>query len=105
MNLVDHSLRRSPRGDSEVRLRATVEDGRALLRVVDRAPTLPPEKTVHLFDDVGSARGGGEFGLSVARRLADAMGAELTAYAGPDGSNVKSVAWHLVEPDPPGPKA
>ncbi len=105
MNLVDHSLRRSPRGDSEVRLQATVEDGRAFVRVVDRAPTLSPEKSGHLFDDVGSARGGGEFGLSVARRLADAMGAELTAYPAPDGSNVKSVAWELAEPDEPGPKA
>ncbi len=75
------------------------------VRVVDGAPTLSPEKTGHLFDDVGSARGGGEFGLSVARRLADAMGAELTAYAAPDGSNVKSVAWLIAEPDPPGPKA
>jgi signal transduction histidine kinase len=104
-NLVDHSLRRSPRGDSEVRLVASGSDGRALVKVVDRAPTLPPAKAEHLFDDVGSARGGGEFGLSVARRLADAMDAELTAYAEPDGSNVKCVAWRLPEPDAPGPGA
>ncbi len=104
-NLVDHSIRRSPRGDSEVRLVAAAGDGRALVKVVDRAPTLPSGKTEHLFDDVGSARSGGEFGLSVARRLADAMDAELTAYAEPDGANVKCVAWRLSEPDASGPGA
>jgi signal transduction histidine kinase len=103
-NLVDHSLRHVPRGDSEVRIVVSAADGRAFVKIVDRAPTLPPERTSHLFDDVGSARGGGEFGLSVARRLADAMDAELTAYADADGSNVKCVAWRLAEPNPAGAK-
>lgn len=102
-SLVDHSLRRSPRG-GEVQILAMAADGRAVVKVVDRAATLSAEKSAHLFDDVGSARGVGEFGLSVARRLADAMDAELTAYADADGSNVKCVAWHLAEPDPSGPK-
>jgi signal transduction histidine kinase len=103
-NLVDHSLRRSPRGDSEVRIVASVSEDRAFVRVVDRAPALSPERAAHLFDDVGSARGGGEFGLSVARRLADAMDTELTAYADPDGSNVKCVAWRLPAGEDPGPR-
>ncbi len=103
-NLVDHSLRHVPRGDSEVRIVASAADGLAVVKVVDRAPTLPPERMAHLFDDVGSARGGGEFGLSVARRLADAMDAELTAYADEDGSNVKRVAWRLPAPEAPGPR-
>lgn len=105
MNLVDHSVRRSPRGDSEVRLLASAGEGRAFVKVFDRAPTLSPGKRDHLFDDVGSAHGSGEFGLSVARRLADAMDAELTAYADEDGSNVKCVAWRLAGQDPPGPRA
>lgn len=100
-NLVDHSLRHSTRGDSDVRLAVSAADGRAFVKVADRAPTLSPERTTHLFDDVGSARTGGEFGLSVARRLADAMDAELTAYADADGSNVKCVAWRVAGPDPP----
>lgn len=104
-NLVDHSLRRVPRGGPDVRLLASASDGRAFVRVVDRAPTLTPEKAAHLYDDVGSARGAGEFGLSVARRLADAMAAELSAHAEPDGSNVKSVAWTLPAPDAAGPDA
>ncbi|HTS02852.1 MAG TPA: histidine kinase dimerization/phospho-acceptor domain-containing protein [Thermoanaerobaculia bacterium] len=103
-NLVDHSLKRSPRGDSEVRIVASAADGRAFVKVVDRAPTLTPERAAHLYDDVGSARGGGEFGLSVARRLADAMGTELTAYCDADGANVKCVAWRLAAGEEPGPR-
>jgi PAS domain S-box-containing protein len=92
-NLVDHSLRTTPRSDEPVLLSASSEGDRTVIRIVDRGPTLSSERTAHLFDDVGSARSGGEFGLSVARRLADAMRAELTAYPDADGSNVKCVAW------------
>ena len=41
-NLVDHSLRRSPR-DSDVRVVASVDGERAVVKVVDRAPTISPE--------------------------------------------------------------
>ncbi len=92
-NLVDHSLRTTLRSDEPILIFASQEGERIVIRIVDRGPTLPPGKTAHLFDDVGSARAGGEFGLSVARRLADAMKVELTAYKDADGSNVKRVAW------------
>jgi signal transduction histidine kinase len=98
-NLVDHSLRTTPRSDDPIVLSASREGDRTVIRVVDRGPTLSSERTAHLFDDVGSARSGGEFGLSVARRLADAMRVELTAYPDADGSNVKCVVW----PAAPGP--
>jgi PAS domain S-box-containing protein len=102
-NLVDHSLRRSPR-EADVRVLASAEGDRAVVRVIDRSPTLSNEKAAHLFDDVGAPRGGGEFGLSVARRLADAMDAELTALADSDGSNVKCVAWRFPGSGAPGPR-
>ena len=92
-NLVDHSLRSTPRSDEPVLLVASRESDRTVIRVVDKGPTISSERASHLFDDVGSARSGGEFGLSVARRLADAMKVDLTAYPGRDGSNVKCVAW------------
>ena len=92
-NLVDHSLRTTPRSEEPVLLSASREGDRTVIRIVDRGPTLSSERTAHLFDDVGSARSGGEFGLSVARRLADAMRVELTAYPAADGSNVKCVTW------------
>ena len=97
-NLVDHSLRTTPRSDEPVLLSASREGDRTMIRIVDRGPTLSSERTAHLFDDVGSARSGGEFGLSVARRLADAMRVELTAYPDADGSNVKCVAWPAAPP-------
>ncbi len=92
-NLVDHSLRSTPRSDEPVLLVASREGDRAVIRIVDKGPTIPFERASHLFDDVGSSRSGGEFGLSVARRLADAMKIDLTAYPERDGSNVKCVEW------------
>jgi len=92
-NLVDHSLRSTPRSDEPVLLVASREGDRTVIRIVDKGPTISSERAAHLFDDVGSARSGGEFGLSVARRLADAMKVDLTAYPEWDGSNVKCVAW------------
>ena len=92
-NLVDHSLRSTPRSDEPVLLVASREGERTVIRIVDKGPTISLERAAHLFDDVGSARSGGEFGLSVARRLADAMRVDLTAYPERDGSNVKCVAW------------
>ena len=92
-NLFDHSLRSTPRSDEPVLLVASRESDRTVIRIVDKGPTIPSERAAHLFDDVGLARSGGEFGLSVARRLADAMKVDLAAYPERDGSNVKRVSW------------
>jgi len=91
-NLVDHSLRASPKGGA-VAVVATHRDGKVVVRVLDRGTPLPPGRAEELFDDIGAARGSAEFGLAVARRLADAMGAELWARAESDGVNAKVVAW------------
>jgi signal transduction histidine kinase len=93
MNLVDHSLKTSPHSEEPVLLSASREGERAVIRIVDHGPTYSSEKSAHLFDDVGSMRGSNEFGLSVARRLADAMKIELSAYSDTDGANVKCVTW------------
>ncbi|MGZ6970418.1 MAG: histidine kinase dimerization/phospho-acceptor domain-containing protein, partial [Thermoanaerobaculia bacterium] len=93
MNLVDHSLKTSPHSEEPVLLSASREGESAVIRIVDRGPTYSSEKAAHLFDDVGSMRGSNEFGLSVARRLADAMKVELSAYSDTDGANVKRATW------------
>jgi len=90
--LIDHSLRASPKGESVV-VTARQGDGKVELRIRDAGPSLPPGRAEELFDDIGAARGSAEFGLAVARRLADAMGAELCARAEADGANAKIVAW------------
>jgi signal transduction histidine kinase len=93
MNLVDHSMKTTPHSEEPVLLSASREGERAVIRIVDCGPTYSSEKAAHLFDDVGSMRGSNEFGLSVARRLADAMKIELSAYSDADGANVKCVTW------------
>ncbi len=94
-NLVDHALRASPRGEA-VTVTAGPCEGRLLVTVTDRGPALAPGRAEELFADVGAARGSAEFGLAVARRLADALGAELSARTRPDGTNVKVVAWPIA---------
>jgi signal transduction histidine kinase len=93
MNLVDHSLKTTPRSEEPILLSASREGECAVIRIVDHGPTFSSEKAAHLFDDVGSVRGGNEFGLAIARRLADAMNVELSAHSDADGANVKRVAW------------
>lgn len=91
-NLIDHSLRASPKGKTVI-VGAALREGRVEVRILDSGPALPPGRAEELFDDIGAARGSSEFGLAVARRLADAMGAELWARTEADGANAKLVAW------------
>jgi signal transduction histidine kinase len=91
-NLIDHSLRASPKGKTVV-VGAALREGRVEVHILDNGPALPPGRAEELFDDIGAARGSSEFGLAVARRLADAMGAELWARTEDDGANAKLVAW------------
>ncbi len=95
-NLVEHSLRASPPGGT-VRVAVTRQSGRIEAKILDAGPPLPPGRAQELFQDAGSARGSAEFGLAVARRLADALGAELWARTEPDGQNAKVVAWPAGE--------
>jgi signal transduction histidine kinase len=90
--LIDHSLRTSPKGET-VAVTGGLQAGKVELRIRDAGPPLPPGRAEELFDDIGAARGSAEFSLAVARRLADAQGAELWARAESDGANAKIVAW------------
>ncbi len=92
-NLIEHAVRVSPKSEPYAKVLATVEDGRSVVRVLDWGPTLSAERAARLFEDVGTSRGSAEFGLAVARRLAEGMGALLTAEAVPDGPNVKVLTW------------
>ncbi len=95
-NLLEHSLRLTPRRQPRVAVSARAEDDRVVVRIVDHGPLLTPEKAAHLFDDLGAARAPGDIGLSVARRLAEAMGARVAAEVSGDGSNVKTVTWRAA---------
>jgi PAS domain S-box-containing protein len=91
-NLIDHSIRASPKGEAVV-VAAEEGDGRVLIRVLDGGPAFPPGRADKLSDDIGAAKGSAEFGLAVARRLADAVGAELRTGTDPGGAAAKIVSW------------
>ncbi|MGE5345806.1 MAG: ATP-binding protein [Acidithiobacillales bacterium] len=91
-SLIDHSLRASPKGET-VAVTAAYGDRGVEVRILDAGPAFPPGRAEELSDDIGSARGSAEFGLAVARRLADAMGAELRTKAEPGGAAAKIVSW------------
>jgi signal transduction histidine kinase len=92
-NLIEHAIRVSPKSEPYARVLAAAENGRPVVRVLDWGPGLSAERAARLFEDVGTSRGSAEFGLAVARRLAEGMGAILTAEAAPDGPNVKVLTW------------
>jgi signal transduction histidine kinase len=91
LNLVDNAIKHGGRGEprrAEVLL--ALEGGRAVLRVADRGPGLPPEVLEHLFEPF--RRGEGELtrtttgvgiGLALVKRYADALGAEVSVRSAP----------------------
>ncbi len=89
-NLVDNALKFTPSGG---RITLTVEErrGRALIRVDDTGPGIPPSDLPHLFDRFFKAdrsrtgRGGAGLGLAIAKRLMVMQGGDLTAENRPDG--------------------
>jgi signal transduction histidine kinase len=86
LNLVGNALRYAPEG-SQVWLRAEAEDGRARIVVADQGEGLSAEQQTKAFDKFErlgrSGDGGSGLGLYISRRLARAMGGELTVDSAP----------------------
>ncbi|MER5764084.1 HAMP domain-containing sensor histidine kinase [Streptomyces sp. NPDC002082] len=88
-NLVDNALRYARTG---VVVRASAEDGWALLEVTDDGPGIPEadrdrvfERFVRLDADRSRAGGGTGLGLAIAREIARAHGGEVSALPAPAG--------------------
>ncbi|MFE4634620.1 sensor histidine kinase [Streptomyces sp. NPDC056773] len=88
-NLVDNALRYARTG---VVVRASAEDGWALLEVTDDGPGIPEadrdrvfERFVRLDADRGRAGGGTGLGLAIAREIARAHGGDVRALPAPAG--------------------
>ncbi len=88
-NLVDNALRH---GRSEVAVRASAEDGWAVLEVTDDGPGIPDadrdrvfERFVRLDADRSRAGGGTGLGLAIAREIARAHGGDVRALPAPAG--------------------
>lgn len=86
VNLVGNAIRYSPQG-SHIWLRAERDGDRAVLVVADQGKGIAPEDHARIFDkfervDPGEAEGSG-LGLYISRRLARAMGGDITVDSAP----------------------
>ena len=91
-NLVDNAIRYSVEGgrvDVSVEMRGGAESPRALLRIADSGPGIPPEERVRVFDRFyrrpGTTPPGSGLGLAIVKTIADAHGATITLDSGPGG--------------------
>jgi signal transduction histidine kinase len=86
INLVTNAIRYSPAG-SQVWLRLEERDGRACVTVADQGPGLSAEDQARVFEKFErlgrSGDGGSGLGLYISRRLARAMGGDLTIESAP----------------------
>jgi histidine kinase len=85
INLVGNAIRYTPE-EGCITVRLTTADGRAQVTVEDTGMGIPPDALPYIFErfyrvDPSRSRssGGSGIGLTIARRLAWAMGGELTA--------------------------
>ena len=81
-NLIDNAVKYSPEG-GEVLVRATQDDGRVQISVVDRGPGIPYDQQRLIFEKFGRAdvpggsKPGTGLGLFIARSIAEAHGGTL----------------------------
>jgi signal transduction histidine kinase len=94
-NLVANAVRHSPRG-GKVLVRASRQDGHALLEVVDEGPGIPPGEAERVFERFyrsdqarSSEEGGSGLGLAIARWIVELHGGTIRAEdADPHGCRI-----------------
>ena len=105
VNLVGNAVKFTREGGVTVRARRVREDGDWLeLAVADTGPGIPPARREEIFEpftQLAAGRGqpmGSGLGLAIARRLARAMGGDLTVADAPGGGSlfVCRVPWRLA---------
>ena len=86
VNRIGNAVRYSPRG-ATIRVRVEHDGDRALVIVADRGKGIAADDQARIFDKFGrvdaSEPGGNGLGLYIARRLARAMGGELSVDSAP----------------------
>ena len=91
-NLLDNALRYTPAGGRVDVAIDRGDDGGAVLTVADTGPGIPPDERERVFDrfyrgaDAGTAGSG--LGLSIVKRIADALGATITLGDPAEGSGL-----------------
>jgi signal transduction histidine kinase len=102
-NLIDNAIRYNT-ADGRVEVAVGTEGGRAVLRVVNTGPVVPPDQLGRLFrpfqrmDPCRRAPGGLGLGLAIVSAIAGAHGAELRAVTRAAGGLAVEIAF----PPPPG---
>ena len=102
-NLVENAVNYSPE-EAEVRLSASREAGRAVIRVTDSGPGIPEEDLTRVFerfyrvDKSRSRPGGTGLGLAIVKHLVELHGGSVTAANRPAGGAVFTVTLSDVGP-------
>ncbi|OQW39378.1 MAG: PAS domain-containing sensor histidine kinase [Proteobacteria bacterium SG_bin5] len=95
VNLIGNAVRYSP-ADAMVWVRGDIEDGRARVVVADQGKGIAAEDQARIFEKFErvdpSEPGGSGLGLYIARRLARAMGGDLTVDSAP-GQGARFTFW------------
>ena len=95
VNLIGNAVRYSP-AEAMVWVRAEQEDGRAVIVVADQGKGIAIEDQARIFEKFErvdkSEPGGSGLGLYIARRLARAMGGDLTVDSAP-GQGARFTFW------------
>ena len=108
VNLISNAVRHSPRG-GKVLVRASREDGHAVLEVVDEGPGIPPGEAERVFERFyrsdqarSSEEGGSGLGLAIARWIVELHGGTIRAEdADPHGCRIVSCTWPATRLPPP----
>ncbi|MFQ6852028.1 HAMP domain-containing sensor histidine kinase [Streptomyces sp. 35M1] len=101
-NLLDNAAKFSPPG-TPVEVRLTARDDGLELTVRDHGPGIPAEDVPYVFDrfyraEAARALPGSGLGLAMARQIARAHGAELTAGAAPGGGALFTLTFGAQGP-------
>jgi signal transduction histidine kinase len=108
-NLLDNAVRFTP-GGGDVRVSYRTVGQRTTVTVADSGPGIPAADLPHLFTPLyrgESSRnrrtGGAGLGLTIAKRIVEAHGGDLTAGNAPNGGAIFRVTLPApAEPNPPG---
>lgn len=87
VNLIGNAIRHSPE-DAAIWIRGETQGQRTLVVVADQGPGIAPADHARIFDKftrLDQSDGGSGLGLYIARRLARAMGGDLTVDSAPGG--------------------
>jgi two-component system, OmpR family, sensor kinase len=103
-NLVDNAVRYTPAGGRvDVSVLCSGEPPRAVLRVVDTGPGIPPEDRSRVFDRFyrrpGTSPPGSGLGLAIVKSIAEAHAATVTLDSGPGGAGL-AVTLTFTAPAP-----